>query len=106
MNHASRRRGIVLSQQEESVILELAIKAGFGVNKHEDSGTYQLRIGRQVFAIRSDAVYKRLLAELVELTSCRIAYSSKVSYLDTLAGLKLPVLKRAIAQGLQERYGE
>lgn len=106
MNQTNQPCGIVLSPQEESVIFELAIKAGFDVKGQEGTDKYHLRIGRQVFLIRSDAVCKRLLAELVELSSCRIAYSSKVSYLDTLKGLTLPVLKRAIAQGLQERYGE
>ena len=106
MNNRSTTAGIVLTPEQESVILELANKAGFVLTQDESLGKYKLRIGRQVFVIRSDAVHKRLLAELVELTSCRIAYSSKVSYVDTLKGLTLPVLKRAIAQGLQERYGE
>lgn len=104
MEYNPKKHGVLVTPEIEIKLLALAKTAGFEVKQNLDAGECTLVIGRQTFVVPNTAMYRRILAELVELASSRIAFSENQPYIDTLSRLSPQVLRRAVLQGLAERY--
>ena len=92
------------SSEVEAKVFELAKTCGLTWTQTE-GGPVVLTVGARHYHLNAQNLSKRLFTELLELVSSRIQFGHHEHHFYQLTRLTVPVLKRAVAQGLREREG-